>query len=193
MSKQRPWQEDALQLVRTLKSGGVIVSATDTVWGLACDATSAEAVARMAAIKGRPMEQSFLALVADEGQMEQLLPHLPESAWELIQESDRPVTIVGQAAANHRLAPGMVRADGSLGVRCVTEPYVQFMIRGLGKPLASTSANLSGGTTPTCFSEVAQEVLDAVDAAGKWEHQRSTLPSWMVRFDEAGRFSVLRS
>ena len=192
MSKQHPWQEDALQLVRTLKSGGVIVSATDTVWGLACDATSPEAVARMAAIKGRPTEKSFLALVADEGQMEQLLPHLPEAAWELMDESDRPLTIVGQAAANHRLAPGMVRADGSLGVRCVTEPYLQFIIRGLGKPLASTSANLSGRPTPARFSEVSPELLDAVDAVGKWESPGLARPSWMVRFDAAGRFSVLR-
>ncbi len=192
MSKQQPWHEDALHLVRTLKSGGVIVSATDTVWGLACDATSPEAVARMAAIKGRPMEQSFLALVADEGQMERLLPHLPEAAWELMEQSDRPVTVVGQVAAGHRLAPGMVRADGSLGVRCVSEPYMQFIIRGLGRPLASTSANVSGAPTPTALTEVSAEVLHAVDATGAWEPQHAARPSWMVRFDEAGRFSVLR-
>lgn len=192
MSKQQPWHEDALHLVRTLKSGGVIASATDTVWGLACDATSPEAVARMAAIKGRPMEQSFLALVADEGQMERLLPHLPEAAWELMEQSDRPVTVVGQVAAGHRLAPGMVRADGSLGVRCVADPYMQFIIRGLGRPLASTSANLSGAPTPTRLAEVSADVLHSVDAAGAWEPQHAARPSWMVRFDEAGRFSVLR-
>ncbi len=193
MSKRgEPWREDALKLVQALKAGGVVVSATDTVVGLACDATSAEAVARMAAMKGRPAEKSFLALVADEGQMERLLPGLPDSAWELMDQSDRPVTVVGQAADNHRLAPGMVRADGSLGVRCVVDPYLQFIIRGLGRPLASTSANLSGEPAPTRLPEVSPTLRTSADAVGTWDSGGASRPSWMVRFDAQGRFSVLR-
>lgn len=193
MSKlNEPWREEALALVQALKAGGVILSATDTVWGLACDATNADAVARMAALKGRPLEKSFLALVADDGQMERLLPQLPDSAWELIEASDRPVTVVGQAGIGHRLAAGMVRSDGSLGVRCVKEPYLQFIIRGLSRPLASTSANISGSPTPTRLQEVADAVKDGVDAVGTWQPGHSAPPSWVVRFDETGRFSVLR-
>ena len=193
MSKlNAPWKDEALAMVQALKSGGIILSATDTVWGLACDATNAEAVARMAELKGRPLEKSFLALVSDDGQMERLLPNLPDAAWELIEASDRPVTVVGQAGTGHRLADGMVRGDGSLGVRCVQEPFLQFIIRGLARPLASTSANLSGAPTPARLQDVAESVKAGVDVVGTWQPERSAPPSWVVRFDETGRFSVLR-
>ncbi len=194
MSKREPtWQAEALEVVRALRAGGVVLTSTDTVWGLACDATLTDAVERMAALKGRPAEKSFIALVADDGLFERLLPELPESGWELMEASDRPVTVVGQAGPRHGLAPGMVRADGSLGVRRVVDPYLAFILRGVNRPLASTSANLSGEASDGTFHSVPAAIVEAVDAVGEFRRDGvGGPPSWVVQFDADGRFKVLR-
>jgi L-threonylcarbamoyladenylate synthase len=194
MSKREPtWQVEALEVVRALRAGGVVLTSTDTVWGLACDATQPEAVARMAALKGRPAEKSFIALVADDGLFARLLPDLPESGWELMEASDRPVTVVGQAGPRHGLAPGMVRQDGSLGVRRVDDPYLAFILRGVNRPLASTSANLSGKESDGTFRSVPDAIVEAVDAVGVFRQEGAGgQPSWLVQFDAEGRFKVLR-
>lgn len=195
--KKTVWHTDALNAVRTLRSGGVLLHATDTVWGLAADATSAEAVGRIFDIKSRNRDETLLMLVDSEGELEHLLPHLPEAAWELLDVSDRPVTLVGSLNRNcrHTFAPGMVRADGSIAVRLVNDPYLSFMIAGLGKPLASTSANLAKQPTPRTFDEVDARIVHAVDYAGT--HKRSELnsdqASMMVHFDDERRMRILRS
>lgn len=194
MSNRQPnWKAEAIELVRVLRSGGVVLTSTDTVWGLACDATQPEAVGRMVAMKGRPEEKSFLALVADDPLMERLLPDLPESAWELMEASDRPVTVVAQAGPRHGLAAGMVREDGSLGVRRVNDPYLEFIARGLNQPLASTSANWSGEASDGTFGNVPASLIEAVDAVGTFRRDAPPgSPSWVVQFDAEGRFKVLR-
>lgn len=195
MSKvDAPWKEDALSLVRALKAGGVVLTSTDTIWGLGCDATSEEAVAQMARLKGRPEEKSFLALVADEGALDRLLPELPDAAWELIEASDRPVTVVGLAGARHGLASSMIRPDGTLGVRLVKDDYLAFILKGLGRPMASSSANRSGTSFNGRFEDIDSEIIDGVSAKGA-HRMRAEVgpPSWVVKFDESGRFQVLRS
>lgn len=193
-SHSEDWKSDALRLVNHLKAGGVILSATDTVWGLGCDATNEEAVSKMAALKGRPEEKSFLALVGREGELDQLLPGLPDVAWDLIEASDRPITVVGTASSNHRLAPAMVRQDGTLGVRWVQSPYLQFILRGLGKPMASSSANRSSLPTPHRFSEIDANIVRSVAAIGEWgQDLEPGQPSMVVKFDGSGRFQVLRA
>lgn len=198
MAKKKPvWHADALQAVRTLRNGGVLLHATDTVWGLAADATSPEAVGRIFGIKKRQLHETLLMLVNSEGELEHLLPKLPEAAWELLEVSDRPVTLVGTLNPNCRfeLAPGMVRADGSIAVRLVNDPYVSFLIAGMGRPLASTSANLAKQPTPRTYEEVDAGIVRAVDYSGM--HKRTELnsdqASMMVHFDDKGRMRILRS
>lgn len=195
MKKSTPvWKEDALELVRELRRGGIILSATDTVWGLGCDATSAEAVSRMARLKNRPEEKTFLVLVGDEGGMHRILPDLPDAAWELMEVTDRPLTVVGQAGPHHGLAPGLVRSNGSIGVRWVQDPYMQFILNGLGKPVASSSANLHGEAPAQHFKEFPSSITSGVDAIGTHgRDQFHGVPSWIVQFDESARFHVLRS
>lgn len=198
MGKKKPiWHADALNAVRTLRNGGVVLHATDTVWGLAADATAADAVGSIFSIKNRPHTETLLMLVDSEGELEHLLPHLPEAAWELLDVSDRPVTLVGSLNQNcrHALAPGMVRADGSIAVRLVNDPYVCFMIAGIGRPLASTSANLAKQPTPRTYEQVDAGIIEAIDYAGM--HKRTELnsdqASMMVHFDDEGRMRILRS
>jgi len=195
--KHNIWREDALNCVRTLRSGGVILSSTDTVWGLAADATNEKGVAKIFELKNRSVEETLLMLVDSDGMLEHLIPGLPEAAWELIEVSDRPVTLVGQLNPNcrYRFAPGLVRRDGSIAVRWVRNDYVSFMVNGLGRPLASTSANLSGFSTPNGFSEVDSNLVSGVDFASAYGRQteKKNPPSMLVRFDEARRIQILRS
>lgn len=195
--KKANWHDDALQGVRTLRSGGVFLHASDTVWGLAADATSAEAVNRIFGIKNRQQDETLLMLVDSESELEHLLPNLPEAAWELLEVSDRPVTLVGSLNPNcrHTFAPGMVRADGSIAVRLINDPYLAFIVSGIGKPIASTSANLAKQPTPRTYPEVDVRIIEAVDYAGT--HKRTELnsdqSSMMVHFDDKGRMRILRS
>ena len=191
--REEAWQEDARQAVRVLKQGGVLLHATDTVWGLACDATNEEAVQRMNTIKERHPVHPVLVLVANEGHVEQLVGDVPEAAWDLMELGDRPTTVVYPQGKG--VSSALLGADGSLAVRCIREDYSAYVIRGLNRPLASTSANFTGQPTPKSFHDISNDLKNLVDHVSA--HRRNDVggtgvPSMMVAFDEAGRFSFLR-
>jgi len=191
--REESWHEDARQAVRVLKQGGVLLHATDTVWGLACDATNDEAVQRMNTIKERHPIHPVLVLVADEGHVEQLVDAVPEAAWDLMDLGDRPTTVVYPQGKG--VSSALLGANGSLAVRCIREDYSAYVIRGLNRPLASTSANFTGQPTPRSFQDISNDLMNLVDHVSS--HRRDELggsgvPSMMVAFDEAGRFTFLR-
>ena len=191
--REEVWHEDAGQAVRVLKQGGVLLHATDTVWGLACDATNDEAVQRMNTIKERHPVHPVLVLVADEGHVEQLVGDVPEAAWDLMELGDRPTTVVYPQGKG--VSSALLGADGSLAVRCIREDYSAYVIRGLNRPLASTSANFTGQPTPKSFHDISNDLKNLVDHVSA--HRRNDVggtgvPSMMVAFDEAGRFTLLR-
>lgn len=192
--KTAPWQSDALDAVRCLKSGGVLLHATDTVWGLAASAKDGEAIRRVNRMKGRPEDQPMIVLVASDGDMERLLPNLPDAAWELIESSDRPVTVLGEPGAQHGLDESLIGSDGRVAVRWVqNDPYTEFVIRGAGR-LASTSANLNGVSTPRKFADIPECLRSEAGhiASHRREESASAQPSMMVAFDAEGRFELLR-
>lgn len=196
--KSKPeWQADALKLVHALKDGGVVVHPTDTVWGLAANAMHAKAVSRIFEIKQRPTDATLLVLVDSPGMVEQYLPNLPDSAWELMELSDRPVTVIAPCSdeVKAELAPGLVAKDGTLAVRWAKDEYVAFIIRGIGGPLASTSANITGQPTPASFQQLENGIKEGADIVAN--HRRSqTSPakaSMIVKFDEHDRITVIRS
>ena len=191
--REEVWHEDARQAVRILKQGGVLLHATDTVWGLACDATNDEAVQRMNTIKERHPVYPVLVLVANEGHVEQLVGDVPEAAWDLMELGDRPTTVVYPQGKG--VSSALLGADGSLAVRCIREDYSAYVIRGLNRPLASTSANFTGQPTPKSFHDISNDLKNLVDHVSA--HRRNDVggtgvPSMMVAFDEAGRFTFLR-
>ena len=191
--REEAWHEDARQAVRVLKQGGVLLHATDTVWGLACDATNDEAVQRMNTIKARHPIHPVLVLVADEGHVEQLVGDVPEAAWDLMELGDCPTTVVYPQGKG--VAAALLGANGSLAVRCIREGYSAYVIRGLNRPLASTSANFTGHPTPKGFRDIPEDLKNLVDHVSS--HRRDEaggagVPSMMVAFDEAGRFTFLR-
>lgn len=191
--REEVWHKDARQAVGVLKQGGVLLHATDTVWGLACDATNDEAVQRMNTIKERHPVHPVLVLVADEGHVEQLVGEVPEAAWDLMELGDRPTTVVYPQGKG--VSSALLGAKGSLAVRCIREDYSAYVIRGLNRPLASTSANFTGQPTPRSFHDIPDDLKKLVDHVSA--HRRNDVggpgvPSMMVAFDEAGRFTFLR-
>jgi len=188
-----PWHDDARQAVKVLRQGGILLHATDTVWGLACDATNDDAVKRLNELKSRHPEHPVLVLVADEGHVEELVPHVPEAAWDLMEHTDRPTTVVYPEGRG--VSPLLLGSNCSLAIRCIQDPYSAYVIRGLGKPIASTSANVAGGPTPKGFRDVPAVLREGVDHVSTHRQQEAAgagQPSMMVAFDAAGRFSFIR-
>ena len=188
-----PWHDDARHAVRVLRQGGILLHATDTVWGLACDATNDDAVKRLNELKSRHPEHPVLVLVADEGHVEELVPSVPEAAWNLMEHADRPTTVVYPEGRG--VSPLLLGSNGSLAIRCIRDPYSAYVIRGLGKPIASTSANVTGDPTPMGFRDVPAMLREGVDHVSTHRQQESAgagQPSMMVAFDAAGRFSFVR-
>ena len=188
-----PWHDDARHAARVLRQGGILLHATDTVWGLACDATNDDAVKRLNELKSRHPEHPVLVLVADEGHVEELVPSVPEAAWDLMEHVDRPTTVVYPEGRG--VSTLLLGSNGSLAIRCIRDPYSAYVIRGLGKPIASTSANVTGDPTPMGFRDVPAMLREGVDHVSTHRQQESAgagQPSMMVAFDAAGRFSFLR-
>jgi L-threonylcarbamoyladenylate synthase len=197
-NKKKPeWQSDALAMVRALKAGEVVLHSTDTIWGLGANAKNKEAVNQIFEMKNRSEESTLIMLVDSPGMLERFLPNLPEAAWDLMEVSDRPLTIVAPCAPKvmEELAKGMVAEDGTIAVRLVKDDYLSFIIQGLGSPLASTSANPSGQPAPDSFMSINSAIKSGVNAVA--EYRRNGKPngisSMMVKFDDHNRITLIRS
>ena len=188
-----PWRDDALKAVGTLRAGGVILHRSDTVWGVACDATNPAAVSKLRRLKMREESSPILVLVADEGLIEKHISAVPDAAWDLFEHSDRPTTVI--MPGGRGVDPSILGADCSLGIRLVHDEWTQFVSRGLARLIASSSANLTGSPTPKNFETVDPEIIDGADYISS--HRRSepdsSRPSFIAAFDSSGRFQILRS
>lgn len=165
------------EAVKVLKSGGVILYPTDTIWGIGCDATSPEAVARVYEIKRRPDSKSLVLLASDMDMVARYVREIPSIAVDLVEVNDRPMTLIypegiageapkdGQKAVadRHLLAYNTIAEDGSVGIRVPLVDFCKDLVSRLGRPLVSTSANISGEPSPRTFDEIPQEIKDAVD------------------------------
>ena len=191
--KSEPWRDDAIEAVRNLRAGNVIVHATDTVWGIACDATNPSAVKKLRELKNRSEDSPILVLVADEGQIERHFGKVPDAAWDLFEHSDKPTTVV--LPGGKGVDESILGSDGSLGIRLAKDPWIHFVASGLGSPIASTSANLSGSPTPTNFESIESEILEGADFISSHRRFESSgkTSSFIVSFDSSERFKILRN
>ena len=160
------------EALKTLRAGGTILYPTDTVWGLGCDATNPEAVAKIYAIKRRSEAKSLVLLAADLDMVAKYVRQVPSMAVELVEVNDKPMTIIypeaqagveGEPGDRWHLAWNAVAEDGSVGMRIPLFDFCRDLAFKLGRPVVSTSANISGEPTPARFSEIPQEIKDAVD------------------------------
>lgn len=185
-------REEVKRAAAVVRRGGVILYPTDTVWGIGCDATNAEAVAKVYAIKRRADNKAMIAMVATVDDAAFYVEDFPEVAEQLIEYSEKPITIVYDKGI--RLAPNLLGEDGSVGIRVTTEAFSNALCRALRKPLVSTSANISGEPSPAVYPEISKEIIDAVDYVV--DYRRDDLsrskPSTVMRLGSGGLFKTLR-
>ena len=165
--------EEIQKALEVLRSGGVILYPTDTVWGIGCDATNPEAVAKVYEIKRREDSKSLVLLAADMDMICRYVRQVPEMAIQLVEVNDKPMTIIypgaiagerGCMKADRRaLAFNTVAEDGTVGIRIPMMDFCTALVSKLGRPLVSTSANISGEATPRKFAEITDAVKNAVD------------------------------
>jgi L-threonylcarbamoyladenylate synthase len=185
-------QDSVTHALETLRAGGLILYPTDTVWGIGCDATDEKAVARIYDLKQRPDSKSLIILVADE---RQLLKHVasPDPAVsQLLRQSTRPTTVIYEGALG--LAPNAAGVDGSIAIRIVREVFCRTLVRRLGKPLVSTSANISGRPTPQRFADIEATVTRGVDYVVPYRQDNDTpaIPSRIIKVGARGQITVIR-
>lgn len=175
-----------------LKNGGVILYPTDTVWGLGCDATNAEAVEKINRIKGRSSDKSFIILLDTDSKIQSYVDEVPEVAYDLIEYAEHPLTIIFSGAKN--LAKNVINADGSVGIRIAKHDFVQQLLQRFRKPITSTSANISGEPAPKLFDEISDEIKEAADYVVDWEQELRTSKkaSTIMKLSPSGQFSFIR-
>lgn len=186
------FREDIRQALEVLKKGGIILYPTDTIWGIGCDATNAEAVTRVSELKKRESSRSMLVLMENPNLLNSYIEEVPEVAWDLIDVADKPLTIVYPGAKN--LAKNLIAEDGSIGIRITEEPFTQQLIQRFHKPLVSTSANISGEPSPAFFDEVAPEIIEGVDYVVQYrqDERMPSSPSSVIKLGVGGEVQILR-
>ena len=203
MEERRYEKEDLQEAVRVLRAGGIIVYPTDTVWGIGCDATNAEAVARIYALKQREDSKSMLVLLDSAAKLNYYIADIPEAADMLLglmdegvnglmDESQKPLTIIYPNARN--LAPNLIAEDGSIGIRITNEAFSKALCAQLKHPIVSTSANISGHPTARFFAEIEQEILDGSDYICHFRRDDDcpAEPSSIIKINSDGSFKIIR-
>lgn len=184
--------EEIKKACQVLSKGGVILYPTDTIWGIGCDATNEEAVRRVYEIKQRADSKALLVLVDSPVKVDFYVQDVPEVAWDLIELTDKPLTIIYSDARN--LAANLLAEDGSVGIRVTSETFSQRLCQQFRKAIVSTSANISGMPSPACFSEISEEVKAAVDYVVGYRQEETTAPSpsSIIKLGKGGEIKIIR-
>ena len=170
------YDKDIAEAVRVMRAGGVILYPTDTVWGIGCDATNAEAVAKVYAIKKRAESKAMICLVDSDNRIQRYVRNVPEVAWDVMTMSEKPTTVILDGADG--LAKNLIAEDGSR----------------MQKPIVSTSANISGQPAAQNYCDISEEIRNAVDyicTSRRQEHQPHK-PSSIIRIRQNGEFEIIR-
>lgn len=183
---------EALSAAKALRDGQIILYPTDTVWGLGCDATSDSAVQRIFDLKQRSEAKSLIILVSDEDMLCKYVREIPRMALQLLEINDKPMTIIYPEGIG--LSPKVIAEDGSVAIRIPQNDFCREMIRSFGRPVVSTSANVSGDETPGCFAEITAGILDGVDriVEPSLEETSSGRSSQIIKIGLDGEVKVIR-
>ncbi len=185
-------EEDIRKAVEVMRQGGVILYPTDTVWGIGCDATNAEAVKKVYAIKQRDDSKALICLVDSDARLQRYVRDVPDVAWQLIDCCDRPTTLILDGAVN--LAPNLIAADGSIGIRITQEPFSKELCYRFQKAVVSTSANISGEPAAQNYRDIDPRIIEAVDYvcwSRRQEHQPHQ-PSSIIKLGRGGEVTIIR-
>lgn len=186
-------QTEINKALEILKSGGLILYPTDTVWGIGCDATNPEAVAKVYALKRREDSKSLIILLDSENKLQSYVSEVPDVAYDLIAYAEKPLTIIYSGAKN--LASNLInQEDGSIAIRIPKHQFCQQLIQRFRKPIVSTSANISGEPTAATFAELSETIKTGVDFVVDWEQEltEKKQASTIMKLEADGKFKFIR-
>ena len=179
-------QDDIKKAIEVMKNGGVILYPTDTVWGIGCDATNAEAVAKVYKIKHRDDSKALICLVDSPVRLQRYVRNVPEVAWQVMELATKPTTVIFDNAVN--LAPNLIAEDGSIGMRVTQEDFSKELCYRFQKPIVSTSANISGEPAAENYKDISEELLNSVDYVcySRRQEKKPHTPSSIIRIKVNG-------
>ena len=193
---------DYTEILKVLREGGTILYPTDTIWGIGCDATNPEAVAKVYRIKEREDSKALILLASGMEMVCRYVREIPPMAEALVEANDKPMTIIypegisGEpgVADRHFLAHNVVAEDGSVGIRIPLMQFCRDLVYKLGRPIVSTSANISGMPAPKKFRDISREIVDAVDYVVDplLEKESTGLASQIIRIGMDGQVKIIR-
>lgn len=192
MTKQDTFAKDVKKAVEILKKGGVILYPTDTIWGLGCDATNAKAIKKIYELKQRSASKSMIVLVEDEIRLRNHVGYVPETMYDLLESVNKPLSVIYPDAKN--IAEEVIADNGSIAIRVTSHPFCQAMIKLLGGPIVSTSANISGAPNPTTYQDISQQIKEGVDYIIPTCHEtiNEVKASTLILLQTDGTFKILR-
>ena len=175
-----------------LYKGGLILYPTDTIWGIGCDATNEDAVRRVFELKQRADSKALIVLMDRPAKLGFYMEEVPEISWDLIELSEKPLTIIYPKARN--LASNLLAEDGSVGVRITREDFSRHLCERFHKAIVSTSANISGQSSPRFFDEISPEIINGVDYVVNYRRNDTTptQPSSIIKLGVGGQVQVIR-
>jgi L-threonylcarbamoyladenylate synthase len=183
--------EEVHKAFEVIKEGGIILYPTDTVWGIGCDATNAAAVEKIFKLKKRVETQSMIVLMNGERMMYNVFKDIPEVAWQIMDLSENPTTIILDQPRN--VAANLIAPDNTLGIRIVKEPFCFKLLEKMKKPLVSTSANISGQPTPKSFKEISPEIIKGVDYVVNLQRDKiAGKPSTIIKLGADSQVKIIR-
>ncbi|MDA9262052.1 L-threonylcarbamoyladenylate synthase [Flavobacteriales bacterium] len=178
--------------IEILRNGGIILYPTDTIWGIGCDATNPEAVKKIYDLKKRESSKSMIVLLEKDTKLNRYVKNIPEIAWDIVDLSEKPTTIIYPEGYN--LAHNILAEDKSIAIRIVKEGFCHDLIRKFGKPLVSTSANISNSKSPLSFSDIDKRILEGVDYIVNLpaDVKLKTKSSTIMKIDLDSTFTLIR-
>ena len=190
--ENQQYEKDVRNAVEVMRKGGVILYPTDTVWGIGCDATNPDAVKRVFEIKQREDSKALICLVDSEARLQRYVRDVPNVAWDIIELSTNPVTIILDGASS--LAHNVMAEDGSVAMRVTKEPFSNLLCYRFQTAIVSTSANISGQPPAANYRDIAPELLEAVDyvCTSRRQEKRPHTPSSIIRLRPNGEVEVVR-
>ena len=190
--KKMTRQEDIQKAVEVMRKGGIIIYPTDTVWGIGCDATNPEAVAKIYKIKHREDSKALVCIVDSDARLQRYVRNVPDVAWQLIDAVVKPTTLILDEAVN--LAPNLIGEDGSIGIRITNEPFSKELCYRFQKAIVSTSANISGEPAAQNYRDISEEILSAVDyvCTSRRQEHNPHQPSTIIKVGATGEINIIR-
>jgi len=183
--------QDINKSLETLKSGGLILYPTDTVWGIGCDATNIEAVAKIFKLKQREDSKSLICFVADDRMLKKYIKKIPEVAYDILDVTEDPITIIYDEPQN--LASNLIASDNTIAIRIPNDDFCFQLLRRFNGAIVSTSANISGEPTPKSFKEISLDILKGVDYVVNLHHEKiCAKPSSIIKLGSNGEVKIIR-